>query len=308
MVYPLIEFGLSEFGAFEFGYEKGSVLVGTDLVAFGQGAANFYPQVVKPLETTSLGSSQAGFIAQTIRLSKPNIEGKSLVRFDSYSLLNVGLGSSGNSEAYFNPGYRIDSAMAGEGIGEFIAVFNDPETFASRGIATVNFVSGYLSVGGIEVKGKGSFKPNNFAYSVASSQITGNSSVSLKQGSWSVASLESPNTSSFTTTTQSNANAGLVSNGHTEIQLKNQTVKVGKTTIDGKSASNIKTNYLHNIDLVVEAKTESLFRISSLNSAVLESIGLSSLDIRPGSPVSDYLTPAWDVIYRPYENRGVIWR
>lgn len=309
MVYPLIEFGLSEFGTFEFGYEQGSHLVGAALQANGQGTAVFNTLVLNMFETAITGSSQAMFDAQTIKLTTGDtVNGYSSANFEVTLLRNAVMASSSYVDAFFNPSYVIEAAMSGEGFGDFIAIYVDPETFDARGSSFVKFVSGYAFTTNMNSEGEGKFRLDNFAYSDAFTNVAGVSSVTLKPGTWSVASLSSNGVGAMNAPVQIRANSTAQSSGSTTIQMRNQTVKVGKIISDGKAVGSMKTQYAFNSGFNANGSSTLLFRMNAVTVAVMEAIGTSIVSIRPGSPVSEFLPPAWDVVIRPYENRGVIWK
>lgn len=309
MVYPLIEFGLSEFGTYEFGYEQGSQLVGTSLQANGQGTAIFNTLVLNMFETAITGSSQALFNAQTIKLTTgETINGHSSANFEGSRLRNVVMASSSQSDAYFNPNYVIEAAMSSEGFGDFIAVYVDPETFDARGRSVVRFMSGYGLTARMNSVGESKFLLDNYTYSDAVTNIAGVSSVSLKPGTWSVGSLSSNGVGAMKASAQIRANSAVQSSGSSTVQMRNQTVKVGKLISEGKAIGSMKTQYAFISGFNAVGNSSLLFRMNAVTEAIVEAMGTSIVNIRPGSPVSEFLPPAWDVVIRPYENRGVIWK
>lgn len=309
MAYPLIEFGLSEFAIYEFGYEQGSQVVGASFIAKGQGTAVFNTLVLNLFEAAITGSSQASFDAQTIkRVEAKSFNGFSTGTFEGNVLRNADIRSTSESDAYFNPSYVIESAMSGNGFGDFVAVYADPETFDARGRSIVRFVSGYAFTSDMNSSGVSKLTLDNFAYSDALTNIAGTSSISLKPGTWSVAGMDVKGVSAFIAPSQLTANSGLHSSGLSCVSSKTQAVKAGNLVSLGKGTLVLISQYTSNSGFNSVGSSTTFLKLAAVNVAVLEAIGISTVKLRPGSPVSEFLPPAWDVVIRPYENRGAIWK
>ncbi len=309
MLVSLIEFGLSEFGVFEFGYEQGSSLSEGSLQATGQGNAQFDSLIINLFGTTITSGSQAAFDAQTIKLtSGETIKGFATSSFEGNALRYAVMNGNSDSDAYFNPSYVIDAALNGSGFGEFAAIYVDPETFDAKGRATVRFISGYGLTSNMKSEGTGKVTLDNFAYSSGLMISRGESTIKLNPGSWSVASMQSAGEGKATLFTLVKKNSQFESTGSGILVPKAQPVASAVVNSSGVSEGKFGTQYVAIVDFNGSATTQSSFTADLLAQAIMEAYGSSLVFIKPGSPVSEFLPPAWDLVIRPYENRGLVWR
>lgn len=309
MLVSLIEFGLSEFGVFEFGYEQGSSLSEGSLQATGQGNAQFDSLIINLFGTTITSGSQAAFDAQTIKLtSGETIKGFATSSFEGNALRYAVMNGNSDSDAYFNPSYVIDAALNGSGFGEFAAIYVDPETFDAKGRATVRFISGYGLTSNMKSEGTGKVTLDNFAYSSGLMISHGESSIKLNPGTWSVASMQSAGEGKATLFTLVKKNSQFESTSSGILVPKAQPVASATVKSSGNSEGKFGTQYVAIVDFNGSTTTQSSFTADLLAQAIMEAYGSSLVLIKPGSPVSEFLPPAWDLVIRPYENRGVVWR
>lgn len=309
MVISLIEFGLSEFAVFEFGYEQGASVSEGTLRASGQGNAVFDTQVVNLFGTAMAGSSQAQFGAQTLKVTSGFFsEGVSVAAFEGNALRYADIRSTSGSDAYFNPSYVIDASLSSSGFGDFVAIYVDPETFDASGRATVKFMTGYGLTTTMKAEGSTKLSWDNFAYSFGVMSSKGEGTVALKQGSWSVASMQSVGTGSVVILTLVRMNSGFEANSSGIFLPKPLVIAASKLSGVGTGVGKFNTQYTFNTETHTNGYSTSGFTADLLAQAVMEAMGNSYVNIRPGSPVSEFLPPAWDMVIRPYENRGAIWK
>lgn len=309
MPVSLIEFGLSEFGIFEFGYEQGSSLSEGSLQVIGQGNAQFDSLIINLFGTTITSGSQALFDAQTIKLtSGKSIKGFASSSFDGNAVRYAVMNGNSDSDAYFNPSYVIDATLNGSGFGDFAAIYVDPETFDAKGRASVRFISGYGLTSNMKSEGTGKVSLDNFAYSSGLMISHGESSIKLNPGTWSVASMQSAGEGKATLFTLVKKNSQFETIGSGLLVPKAQPVASSSVKSYGSSVDKFGSQYVAIVDFNGSTTTQSSFTADLLTQAIIEAFGSSNVFIKPGSPVSDFLPPAWDLVIRPYENRGAVWR
>ena len=312
MANPQIEFGLSEIGVFEFGLEQG-VLTAATRFLFEGGSDALFGGVAKSNSAFFINSakSAAAFKGQTIHeLHVDAVSGIAYVELEGASIRTGSFNSVSNSDGYFNSGFINQGDLSVRASSQFDAIFIEPETLDIKGKTVVKWAAGWKIGIDVHAKGSSEFQLDKAAVAHALLRIgsSGNGAAAFKARVLANAVLKAESFGNLAIRADAKAVAEWKSFGVTTPNIKAQALRHSRMRSVAASTTTIR-GYSYSYGRLQSAnKALVSFKILVIEQTALNSKGVGTTKIRPGSPVLLEMPAAWDVVIRPYENREATYK
>lgn len=305
----LIEFAAGEFAGFEFASEERGLPVLTDLSVTGAAAFSLESGAVAQVILTATGQGNADFAAQTVINTVYAAASSGILLPIATTVIGVDLATTGSGIVSWEAGEKrgVSFDMQGSSAADFPAF--DGIEFGIAGSASVLFYTSVIANTGLSVTtaAAASFPTQHVAYA-------GFACAGTTVLAWRNDALIDTSFSTAAIATVTFAARGIATSllegiaGVGSFTPRMQAVVPATLQAAGAGSFSIPAQMLRQSTLTIAGVVVPVWATVVLRETTLTAQGSALVDLRPGSPIVTNLTPAYDRVLRPYEQRSAVWK
>ena len=303
------EFSLGEFGATEFAFDNPTPVVEAVFVVAASAVLDWQTQDVFQTAFTGIGATTPGFTASLIQNTSLGItDSLAQVVFPTQVMLPTTMNGVGATTVNMLPVLEAAADFIGSSGTTVLWVVSEGTDLTANGAGTVVFLTQM---------------DHNIRFTMAGAAPAGFSGQVISNVNFAIASMSSINletvlisntgfhdygqaVSNIRTTTLQNA--GFAIQGYVTADFRMQSVRNAAFAASAASQFSIQNHVYQNALMKSNGNAVSLLRGNLVTDAQLVSSGYAETLFKPGSTVVLSFSPSKDVVIRPYEIRGAIWK